>query len=98
MISRRCPHIPGKRPQTQVLTQPDPVVGGVGQEAGEAPQELVTDGGGAERAVPDPAHRRAGVDVRRGHERREPVVPYGARHQPSRHEERGLQYSGRRSE
>ena len=76
-----------------MLAQAEPVVRGVRQDAGEAPQELVADGGGAERAVPDPAHRRAGVGVRRGDERREPVVQHGAGHQPGLHEERGLQYS-----
>ena len=81
----------GQRSQPQVLTKAEPVVRGVRQDSGEAPQELVADGGCAERAVPDPAHRRAGVGVRRGDERREPAVQHRARHQPGRHEERGLQ-------
>ena len=50
-----------QRSEPQVLAQAEPVVRGVRQDAGEAPQELVADGGGAERAVPDPVHRRAGV-------------------------------------
>jgi hypothetical protein len=66
-------------------------VRGVRQDAGEAPQELVTESRGAERAVADPARRGASVGVWCGHERREPLVSHGAGHHPGRHEERGLQ-------
>ena len=90
--SFRRPHSLYHRSQPQVLAQAEPVVRGARQDAGEAPQELVTESRGAERrAVADPARRSKSVGVWCGDERREPLVSHGTGHHPGRHEERGLQ-------
>ena len=68
----------------------------VRQDAREAPQELVAEIRGAERAVADPARRSSSVGVWCGDERREPIVSHGpAGHHLGRHEERGLECSVR---
>lgn len=63
----------------------------VWHDGGEAPQELVAQVGRAERAVPDPPHRRARVGVGCRNEGREALGFREARRHRGFHEERGLQ-------